>query len=114
MSDLLIHLGAEKTEEKTRYTQFNCPFHESEGKKSFTVWDDIGIGKDWHDEKNYDCIQFIRAYKNLKFKENLNFLADYAGLDHYNFAVDGRVVEQSEEEPHSPTDIKETQFPQEA
>ncbi len=113
MSDLLIHLGVGKTEAKARYSQFNCPFHESEGKKNFTVWDDIGIGKDWHDEKNYDFIEFVRAYKNLEFKEALNFLADYASLAHYNFAVDGNVVEQYEEEPHSPTDIKKIQFPEE-
>src|SRR5579885_1528252 len=115
LSDLLIHLGIEKTEAKARYTQFNCPFHESVGKKSFTAWDDIGICKDWHDLKNYDCIELVKAVKNLEFKEALNFLADYAGVDQYNFAVDGRVVEQSEEEePHAPTDIKKIQFPEEA
>jgi bifunctional DNA primase/polymerase-like protein/CHC2-type zinc finger protein len=80
MVDLLIKLEIEKTEETVRYTQFNCPFHDSEGKKSFTVWDDVGIGHDWRDEKNYDCIEFIRAYKKVEFKETLNFLADYAEL----------------------------------
>lgn len=115
LSNLLIHLGIEKTEEKARYSQFNCPFHQSEGKKSFTAWDDIGVGKDWHDEKTYDCIELVRANKGLGFKEALNFLSDYAGVEHYNFSVDGRVVEQSElEESHTQADITEIQFPEEA
>lgn len=114
MSDLLMRLGTERTEKHSKYIQFNCPFHESEGKKSFTVWDDIGVGKDWHDDKNYDCIEFIRAYKNLGFKEALNYLADYTGTDYYNFGVDLRVVEQSEEESRPQIDIKEIHFPEEA
>lgn len=112
LSDLLMHLGVERTESNSRYIQFNCPFHNSEGKKSFTAWDEIGVGKDWHDEKNYDCIGFVEAHQNLGFIDALNFLAEYAGLEHYRPKIS--VTDDVKEEHHGLTDremIPRAEFP---
>lgn len=116
-SDFVERKAVTLTERHKRYDHFDNPWGGSKGKKCFTVWKEENVATHWHepeDKRSYDIIKFIQKRRSIGFKEALNFLADYTGIDRYNFDVDGRVVEQSEEGPHSPTDIKEIQFPEEA
>ncbi len=91
-SQLLESEGIQLTEKHANYNHFDNPFGQSQGQKSFTVWTDSNVATDWHKNKGarcYDVIRFIEEFKGYGFKEAVNYLAEYSGLQRFNFGKDG-------------------------
>jgi len=82
-SELLNDLGLDG-KDCGNYWRFTCPFHPDGEHQDFIVWDDICGAKDFHDGEGYDPIKFLMKLKDWNFKEALNYLKEYTGIDTKN------------------------------
>ena len=61
-----------------------CPFHD-EKTPSFNVNNDKGLFYCFGCKTGGNIISFVNKYKNYSFKETINFLSDYSGIQLSNF-----------------------------
>ena len=61
-----------------------CPFHD-EKTPSFNVNNDKGLFYCFGCKTGGNIISFVNKYKNYSFKETINFLSDYSGIQLNNF-----------------------------
>jgi len=96
LAELLRSYGFDY-KEYPRYYMFKCPFHNDGKNPDFSIWkDNESWGKDWHDDRNYNPINFLMRYEGLSFWEALEKLDE-----EYDLGLFEEIEENFSTNPHS-------------
>ena len=80
IADIAVSLGFQN-KGRGRYLQGDCPRHGSQNCRCLTIWPDTQSFKCFHCGEGGDVISLVQLYKECDFREAVDFLAEYAGVE---------------------------------